>query len=87
MCSSDLHCGPAQDDHLGYREEADIKKWAARDPLAIARARLEARDGQLDQQIAAAELRLTQDIDSIIEAVRCSPRPDPATLMRGVFAP
>jgi pyruvate dehydrogenase E1 component alpha subunit len=81
------HCGPAQDDHLGYREEEDIKKWAARDPLAIARARLATRDNQLNQQIEAAEKKFSQEIDAIIEAVRSSPRPDPATLQRGVFAP
>ena len=34
------HCGHAQDDHLGYREEAEIAKWAKRDPLSVARSRL-----------------------------------------------
>jgi len=81
------HCGPAKDDHLGYRNEADIKKWAKRDPILIARERLLASDPQIGPEIEAAEKRYLADIDAVIEAVRASPKPDPATLQMGVFAP
>jgi TPP-dependent pyruvate/acetoin dehydrogenase alpha subunit len=81
------HCGPGQDDHLGYREEADINHWAERDPLTIARTRLLAQDPGLQSQMQAAEQRLLDEAESVIEAVRVSARPDPATLERGVFAP
>ena len=27
------HCGPAFDDHLGYRKEGELKKWEQRDPI------------------------------------------------------
>src|SRR5438045_3951213 len=81
------HCGPGQDDHLGYRHEAEIKRWAQRDPILLAQNRLEALDPRLKGEIAAAEKRYSEEIDQIIEAVRSSPMPDPATLMEGVFAP
>jgi TPP-dependent pyruvate/acetoin dehydrogenase alpha subunit len=81
------HCGPAKDDHLGYRPEEQIDKWAKRDPLLVARERLLALDPQVDKKIEAAQKRYSQEIDSVIEAVRASARPDPETLMRGVFAP
>ncbi len=81
------HCGPAQDDHLNYRSEAEIKRWAKRDPLAIARARLTAADPKQGTEFDAAEARYFQEIDAVIEAVRASARPSPATLQRGVFAP
>jgi len=81
------HCGPAQDDHLNYRSEAEVKRWAKRDPLTIARARLTAAKPRLEAEFAAAEKSYVQEIDGVIEAVRASARPSPATLQRGVFAP
>jgi pyruvate dehydrogenase E1 component alpha subunit len=81
------HCGHAQDDHLGYRQEEDIAKWAKRDPLTVSRARLVAQDETAEKKIEAAEKRFLQEVDNVIEKVRSSPMPDPATLMRGVFAP
>jgi pyruvate dehydrogenase E1 component alpha subunit len=81
------HCGHAQDDHLGYRQEAEIAKWAKRDPLSVARSRLAALDEKIEEQIEAAEKQYLLEVDAVIEKVRASPMPDPATLMRGVFAP
>lgn len=81
------HCGPGQDDHLGYRDPGDINHWAQRCPIAIARARLIALDPAWGSRIEAAEKRYLEEVDSVIEAVRASPMPDPATLQRGVFAP
>jgi pyruvate dehydrogenase E1 component alpha subunit len=81
------HCGPGVDDHLGYRTEADIKKWASKCPVTSAREKLIAGDARLEPKFKAAEQRYLKEIDAVIEAVRASPRPDPATLQRGVFAP
>jgi pyruvate/2-oxoglutarate/acetoin dehydrogenase E1 component/TPP-dependent pyruvate/acetoin dehydrogenase alpha subunit len=81
------HCGPGQDDHLGYREEKEILHWAKRDPLAVAKERLIAEDPSIETEIEAAEKKYIQDIDAVIAAVKAGPKPDPATLERGVFAP
>jgi pyruvate dehydrogenase E1 component alpha subunit len=81
------HCGPGQDDHLGYREAEQIAHWAERCPLAIARRRLLAAQPGLESDMVATEGRLLQEIDAVIEQVRSSPRPDPATLEKGIFAP
>ena len=81
------HCGPGQDDHLGYREAEQIKHWAERCPLAVARTRLLALSPALDPEMTAAEKRYIREIDAVIENVRSSPMPDAATLQRGVFAP
>jgi len=81
------HCGPGQDDHLGYREEEHITHWAKRDPITLARERLLAANPDLKKEIEAAEGKFIQEIDSVIEKVLASERPDPATLRRGVFAP
>src|SRR6185295_18083740 len=58
-----------------------------RDPLAVTKARLVADDPSIESEIEAAEKKYIQDIDAVIAAVRSSPKPDPATLERGVFAP
>jgi pyruvate dehydrogenase E1 component alpha subunit len=81
------HCGPGQDDHLGYREEEHITHWAKRDPITLARQKLVAANPALEREFDAAEKKFIQEIDSVIEAVRASAKPDPATLQRGVFAP
>jgi len=81
------HCGPAQDDHLNYRSAAEIKRWARRDPLALARARLTAAHPRLAAELDAAEQRYVRETDAVIEAVRASAKPSPGTLQRGVFAP
>jgi pyruvate dehydrogenase E1 component alpha subunit len=81
------HCGHAQDDHLGYRQEADILKWSKRDPLSVARSRLAAQDESIEKKIEAKEKQYLLEVDDVIERVRASPTPDPATLLRGVFAP
>jgi len=81
------HCGPGQDDHLGYREQEKIAHWAERDPLAIARRRLLEADPQLENELKTAEDRYRKEVDAVIDAVRSSPFPDPATLQKGVFAP
>ena len=28
------HCGPNNDDHLGYRDKKEIKKWTNKDPIS-----------------------------------------------------
>lgn len=81
------HCGPGVDDHLGYRTPEDIKKWASKCPVKSAREKLLAADPSLEPEIKAAEQKFLKDIDAVIEAVRSSPKPDPATLQKGVFAP
>lgn len=81
------HCGPAQDDHLNYRNQAEIEHWSRRDPLAIARARLIAQRPALEAELEAAEREYTREIDAVMEAVRASAWPAPDTLQRGIFAP
>lgn len=81
------HCGPGLDDHLGYREQDDITHWAERCPVAVARQRLAAEDPAAVAELDAAAGRYQAEVDAVIEAVRQSPRPEPETLMRGVFAP
>ena len=81
------HCGPAQDDHLGYRDDDDIKHWAERCPVAMARRRLSELDPATSQILDQDESRVKAEVDAVIETVRKSPRPQPETLLRGVFAP
>lgn len=34
------HCGPNEDDHLGYRPPSELKEWLARDPISQMRKKL-----------------------------------------------
>lgn len=81
------HCGPNFDDNLGYRRKEDIENWAARDPVDVARRRLLAASPALAAELDALEQQHIRAVDVVIERVRSSPRPDPATLMERIWAP
>ena len=37
------HCGPNNDDHLGYRPSEELKTWRDQDPLLVARRQMETK--------------------------------------------
>lgn len=79
------HCGPASDIGLGYRSEAELATWMARDPLIKARRRLVA-GGELDDA-SDEDLRreISAEIEDAIEFARQSPFPEPAELHRHLY--
>lgn len=57
------HCGPSDDDHLGYRKEGELAEWLARDPISITGAELDAKGlwpKDYDEQLA----KIDQEIES-----------------------
>ena len=66
------HCGPNQDDHLGYRPQSEISKWKEQDPLlslkeilisdfGVSKAALEAIQREIANEVLAAFLQAKQD--------------------------
>ena len=58
------HCGPNFDDHLGYRDEDEVKLWLSRDPLE--KLITEISDRSLLKEI---ELEVSRELDQIFENV------------------
>jgi pyruvate dehydrogenase E1 component alpha subunit len=58
------HCGPYDDDNLGYRPAEEVAQWKARDPLVVAEAALADHPGYS----AATKTRWVAEIEAEIEA-------------------
>jgi TPP-dependent pyruvate/acetoin dehydrogenase alpha subunit len=80
------HCGPFDDDELGYRPAGELATWQERDPLASFEARLLA-DGILSEQDAAeARVAITSEIDEAVQFAQASPFPALEMLGTDVYA-
>jgi pyruvate dehydrogenase E1 component alpha subunit len=76
----------SSDDPTRYRDEATFAAWAARDPIALLRARLV--DAGLLEPAAEAQLQqeLTAELDQAIAAAESAAPPRPDSLFDDVFA-
>jgi 2-oxoisovalerate dehydrogenase E1 component len=70
-----------------YRPKDDIKAVAARDPLVLLQNILTGEGLATAEEIAAWDEVITTDLEQMIERVRQSPLPDPATARDHVVAP
>jgi TPP-dependent pyruvate/acetoin dehydrogenase alpha subunit len=64
-------------DPIQYRPEGEMDRWRERDPLHVARARLEADCGVDEQQLDAIVADVEDEIERIVSAARMAPFPDP----------
>jgi TPP-dependent pyruvate/acetoin dehydrogenase alpha subunit len=80
------HCGPADDDHLGYRDPADVAAWRERDPIALERRRL--LDAGLLDDARHAELvaHIGAEVDDAFTRAEAAPLPVPADAGTFVYA-
>jgi TPP-dependent pyruvate/acetoin dehydrogenase alpha subunit len=80
--------GHYEGDPAKYRELAELSDWRARDPLAVARSRLEA-EGALDpdgETAPAIEATARQRIEDAAEVALAGPVPGPDALLTHVLA-
>ena len=80
------HCGPNDDDHLGYRASGELEQWHQRDPLERQEARLIARGDLTREMVEALKTRLTAEIAAGFEQARAAPLPTPDTAFDYVYA-
>lgn len=74
------HCGPKEDDDLGYRSATEVDEWRASCPLVRSEAALR-RDGLLSPAILESfEKAISAEIDEAIAFAKASPFPDPHTM-------
>jgi acetoin:2,6-dichlorophenolindophenol oxidoreductase subunit alpha len=79
------HFGHSRTDPASYRPAEEVKQWLSRDPLDIARARLEAL-GVPGESVAAADERAARTVEEAVAAARAAPGPDPGTALTDVWA-
>jgi len=81
------HCGPNDDQHLGYRPPGEFAAWQARDPLRLYTERLRSRGLVSDADLAAMTSAITAEIDDAVTFARSSPFPARQELAEHVYAP
>jgi TPP-dependent pyruvate/acetoin dehydrogenase alpha subunit len=79
------HFGHSRTDPASYRPEEEVKQWLSRDPLDIARARLDDL-GVPAERVAAADERAARVVEEAVAAAKAAPGPDPATALTDVWA-
>jgi pyruvate dehydrogenase E1 component alpha subunit len=80
--------GHYEGDPAKYRELSELSDWRARDPLAVARARLEA-DGVLEADgstVARLERQARERVAAAAEAALAAPLPTEEDVVRDVYA-
>jgi pyruvate dehydrogenase E1 component alpha subunit/2-oxoisovalerate dehydrogenase E1 component alpha subunit len=76
----------SSDDPSRYRDEAETRAWAARDPLLLLRSRLE-RDGAWDgAREQALTDELTLEVERAVELAESAPPPPLSSLFDDVYA-
>lgn len=67
------HCGPAEDDHLGYRPTAEVERWRHRDPITLLRNEL----GINPKDDATLRDEFEREVATAFDRAREAPLPDP----------
>jgi acetoin:2,6-dichlorophenolindophenol oxidoreductase subunit alpha len=79
------HFGHSRTDPGSYRPAEEVAQWLSRDPLDIARARLEAL-GVPGETVAAADERAARIVADAVAEAKAAPGPDPAVALTDVWA-
>lgn len=84
-CLTYRHYGHSRTDPAKYRPEGELEEWLMRDPLKIARERLEGA-GVPDAEIVAIEAEAQQMVARAIEAAKSAPLADETEAFTDVWA-
>lgn len=80
------HCGPDYDNNLGYRSEAEFKKWLKRCPLESYKIYLLKKGIIKQQQIDELKQKIQSEINKAIAFAKNSPYPEARQLLTGLYA-
>jgi pyruvate dehydrogenase E1 component alpha subunit len=81
------HCGPNDDQHLGYRPPGEFEAWLARDPLKLYATRLGERAIVTKADLAAMGEMIADEIDDAVAFAKASPFPSRDQLAVHLYAP
>lgn len=78
------HCGPFDDDNLGYRPQGELAEWRRRDPLAAFETSLLEHEVLSQDELERCRETISTEIDAAVEFAETSPFPEPALLWTDV---
>jgi pyruvate dehydrogenase E1 component alpha subunit len=73
-------CGHSKSDRLVYRTREEEAEWRKRDPILLARRRLD------DADVERVEAEVRKRLEEAVAACRAAPDADPAEALRGAYA-
>ena len=79
------HCGPNNDDHLGYRTESEIKKGLLSDPLNKLEVFLLKADINFESERSVELAKIDSEIESAFEFAENSPFPETTNSISDLF--
>jgi acetoin:2,6-dichlorophenolindophenol oxidoreductase subunit alpha len=79
------HFGHSRTDPAKYRPAEEVERWLSRDPLDLARARLQEL-GVQSASVTRADERAAKTVQDAIDAAKAAPGPDPADALTDVWA-
>ncbi len=80
------HCGPNNDDHLGYRSLKDVAAWRERCPVLNYEKVLADRAMLRPDQTKQIEAQISSEIDAAFEFATSSPFPDKNKMLSPLYA-
>lgn len=78
------HVGPNYDIDLGYRTQAELDEWMARDPLVVHARRLEELRILTPADRAVLEGRVQEEVAAAVQFAKASPFPEPDAMYTDV---
>jgi TPP-dependent pyruvate/acetoin dehydrogenase alpha subunit len=80
------HCGPNDDDGLGYRPNGELQNWKQQDPLTALRNSLVTNYSVNITELDAIDTAIREELDLVFEKVRNDRFPTLAESMQDVYA-
>lgn len=80
------HCGPNDDDVLGYREDGELSSWQARCPLLLLEKTLKTDISTFSDLCDEFEFSIADEIERAFSSVVDRELPDVSTLNRNLYA-
>lgn len=80
------HCGPNDDDNLGYRDQGELATWVEKCPLRQLLDRFTHRGILSESDLDRMESKIADEINNAFIHALASPFPSPATLAHYLYA-
>jgi len=81
------HCGPSDDNHLGYRQDDELAEWIRKDPLQRSRQSAITDVPTCKDLLCECELTIDRFIDEAFQQARLAPLPNSNATALSEYAP
>lgn len=80
------HCGPNEDDHLGYREPGELASWLTKDPIQLFEQFLNGNGIATSEFVESCRAEITAEINTAFANAKNAPFPDLESCLSDVYA-